>query len=295
MKAFKALYHGLLEVLPDEWAIQLIYHRVYGRFADLREPRTFTEKLNWRKLHQRDPRFTLYSDKLLVKEEIARLVGPQHVIPTLWSGERPEDIPFESLVPPYVVKVTHGYGSNILVRRPQDADPARIRADLALKLRTPHGRHTRQWGYEGIKPRIVIERMLDIFGKGEPEDYKFFVYHGRALFIQVNVDRWTKDEYAYYDRDWDLLPAEPSPGLIDRPLPRPSALPEMLSLAERIGAAFDMVRVDLYQESGRVFFGETTFYHTAGYPLGLKGRMDELFGEPWRIESYPPPRAEPTR
>lgn len=289
--AVRKLYDALLAALPDRLAIQLLFYRNYGRFADLSAPRSLAEKINWRKLHQRDPRFTLFSDKLAVKAEVAGLIGAEHVIPTLWQGERPQDIPYERLTPPYVIKVAHGYGSNILVRRPEDVDRASIAAKLRRSLREPHGRLTRQWGYLGVPRRILIERMLDIFGKGVPEDYKVFVYHGRARFIQVNVDRWTRDLFAYYDRDWNRLDTGPSPYAVESPVARPPRLEEMIRLAEKVGALFDFVRVDLYDEGGRVYFGEATFYPSAGFSE-VDGPAGLLLGEPWRLP--PPYGAAPT-
>lgn len=294
LSALRRLYRAFLGLLPDEWVIQLMYRICYGRFADLRTPKTFSEKTNWRKLHQRDPRFTLYSDKVAVKDEIARLVGREHVVPTLWVGERPEDIPFDSLEPPYVIKVNHGYGSNIFIRRREDVDVESIRRGLRGHLRHPHGLNMRQWGYYDIPRRIIIERMLDIFGGDGPEDYKFFVYHGHAHFIQVNVDRWGRDLLAFYDRGWNKLTLI-SHRAFQQPLQRPSFLEEMLEIAEKIGSGFDFVRVDLYHASGTVYFGETTFYHSAGYSKPLSGALDMKFGEPWRVVPYPPPQTPKTR
>ena len=112
---FRKAYCLCLGLLPDEWAIQIMYFRNFHRFANLRNPQTFNEKINWRKLHQRDPRFALFADKVAVKDEIAKLAGPEYVIPTLWVGKRPEDIPFDRLDPPYVIKINNGYGSNLYI------------------------------------------------------------------------------------------------------------------------------------------------------------------------------------
>lgn len=279
----KILYRAILELLPDKWAIQIIYHRNFDRFADLRAPKTFSEKINWRKLYQRDPRFTLFSDKAAVKDEVARMIGREHIIPTLWEGESPGDLPFDDLAPPYVIKVNHGYGGNIFVRLSDDVDKAKIRAALHHELSRPHGTLTRQWAYHGIHRKILIERMLDILGNGRPEDFKFFVYHGRAHFIQVNVDRWGKDQIAFFDRDWAPIATPSDSRAVDQPIPKPPFLNEMIGIAEKIGSIFDFVRVDLYYASNTVYFGETTFYPSSGYTKVITGPMDEKFGEPWII------------
>lgn len=281
--ALRALYHAVLDLLPDEWAIQILYYRRFGRFANLRAPRTLNEKTNWRKLHQRDPRFTLYSDKEGVKEEIARLVGREHVVATLWAGERPEDIPFRDLRPPFVIKTTHASGNNIFIRRPEDIDEEKIIAAMNRELRRSHGKAARQWGYYGIPRKVLVERMLDIFGNGIPEDHKFFVYHGRVHFIQIDVDTMGTPKRAFYDRHWNKLPMTEDWPDIERPIPRPAYLEEMIGIAEQIGAAFDFVRIDLYYETNTVLFGEATFYDSAGFSKPSPDIWDEKFGEPWNL------------
>src|SRR3569833_1502127 len=108
--------------LPDAAAVNLIYFRHLGRLPRLARPVTFNEKVTWRKLYQKDCRFPLFTDKIAVKEEIARLLGSQYVVPTLWVGDDPAAIPFDALEPPYVLKVSHSSGGNIFVRRRKDAD-----------------------------------------------------------------------------------------------------------------------------------------------------------------------------
>lgn len=282
-KAFGVIRDALFELLPDTWAIQYLYFRNFKRFANLRSPETFSEKLNWRKLYQRDPRFTLYSDKAAVKNEIAGLIGSEHVIPTLWSGERPEDIPFDELVPPYVIKANHGYGSNVFIRRREDIDRKSIVAALQRELRHTHGRATRQWGYYDIPRKIIVERLLNIFGESIAEDHKFFVYHGRVHFIQIDVDALGSPKRAFYDRHWNKLPLTEGCPDIERVIARPAHLDGMIAIAEKIGAGFDFVRIDLYCEESRIFFGEASFYDSAGFGKPHPEIWDRTFGEPWKI------------
>lgn len=280
--ALKGLYRSFLGLLPDPWAVQGMYFLKFRRFADLRAPATFNEKINWRKLHQRDPRFTLFADKAAVKDEIARLVGEDHVIPTLWTGERPEDIPYDRLIPPYVIKTNHGYSGHVFIRRAEDIDKAKINADLNRLLRHSHGRTAREWAYYGIPRKIIVERMLDLFSDDEPEDYKFFVYHGRVHFIQLGFSRLVSRKRVYYDRSWNKLDIATAGRLnVDKPVPPPATLGKMLEIAEKIGSLFDFVRVDLYSVEGRVYFGETTFYPSGGYARRSPEIWDLKFGEPW--------------
>jgi hypothetical protein len=57
----------------------------------------------------------------------------------------------------------------------------------------------------------------------------------------------------------------------------------MIDVAERIGAQFDFVRVDLYSPPQGILFGEVTFYPAAGLQPFVPREWDNIFGEPWKI------------
>ena len=72
----------LSHCLPDELYIQLQYFHHFHKFANLEYPQTFNEKLNWLKLHDRNPLYTTLVDKYAVKQWVADKIGAQYIIPT---------------------------------------------------------------------------------------------------------------------------------------------------------------------------------------------------------------------
>ena len=280
----KMMYRFTVMVLPDRWAVQLAYFRATGRFANLNHPKSLSEKINWRKLYQHDPRFITFADKIVVKDEVAKLIGQEYIIPTLWVGGIPEDIPFDRLEPPYVIKTNHGNGNAVFIRCKEDIDREAIYKSLYKQLCYTHGVWEREWGYLSIPHKILVERMLVAPDKLVPADYKFFVYHGRVHFVQVNYNRFIGYlRLLYCDRDWNKLPMNWGGGDVAWPVSKPEYFEKMIELAEKIGADFEFVRVDLYQVPSGIFFGETTFYPHAGYGKIRPVEWDVKFGEPWKI------------
>jgi hypothetical protein len=277
------VYESVLGPLPDYAAVNLMYFARFGRLPNLRHPRTLNEKIAWRKLYQHDPRFAIFADKIAVKAEIAKLIGEQHIIETLWVGSNPEDIPFDSLKPPYVIKVNHSCGGNVFIRTARDIKRDEIIATMREQLRFSHAHRFREWGYSGISPKVMVERMIEMPDGDVPEDYKFFVYYGRVHFIELDCDRFRGHKENLYDREWNLLPARYERPPISKPVSKPVNLGEMINLAEKIGAQFDFVRVDLYSPPQGIFFGEVTFYPGAGISRFFPKDGDNTFGDPWKI------------
>lgn len=279
----RRIYSKCQSYLPDEIVVRLGHRQAIGVLPNIKCPQTLNEKIAWRKLHQRDPRLVLYSDKVSVKNEVAKLIGDAHIIKTIWTGENPEDIPFDDLRPPYVVKVNHSSGGNVFVRSDDDCDRSMIVTEMRRQLSHPHGLSTREWAYSLIPRRVLVEPMLLTADSDVPEDYKFFVYGGRAEFILVDLDRFILHTRALYDRDWRELEGTYQYPAAPRRVPRPQNLSSMIEIAEKIGKAFDFVRVDFYSLDGNIYFGETTFYPTGGLGKFTPHELDYRFGAPWKI------------
>ncbi len=273
-----------MDHLPDFLAVQVRYFQKFGKLARLKGPQTLNEKIAWRKLHQRNYYFSLFADKVAVKAQVAELVGAQHVIETLWAGEDPAAIPFDELQAPYVIKTNHGSGGLIFIRKQSEVNREEIIASLREQLAFPYGHDSRERAYLDIPPRVLVERMIETPDGAPPQDYKFFVYHGRAHFIQVDTDRFSGHKRTLFDREWNRLPAVLNYPPVQHDLPSPANLDEMISLAEKIGGQFDFVRVDLYSVQQGILFGEVTFYPNAGYERFEPEEWDVRFGEPWKLE-----------
>ncbi len=279
------IYKRVLDTLPDHVAVNLTYFRSFRRLPNLRHPKTFNEKIAWRKLYQHDPRFPIFADKIAVKAEVAKLIGEEYIIETLWVGSNPEDIPFDRLKPPYVIKVNHSSGGHVFIRTAQDIKRDAIVASMREQLGFPHGHTFREWAYLGIPRKVMVERMIEMPDGDVPEDYKFFAFQGRVHFIHFDCDRPRGLRQNLYDRDWHLLAVKMGYPPISEPVFRPVNLGEMIDLAEKIAAQFDFVRVDLYSPPQGILFGEVTFYPNAGIQAFIPEEWDGKFGEPWQIDS----------
>jgi hypothetical protein len=279
----KKFYWFVMNTLPDYLAVNVYYFCYFKKLPNLKSPETYNEKITWRKLYQRNPVFTVFSDKIAVKAEIAKLVGEQHVIETLWVGENPADIPFDTLEPPYVIKVNHSSGGTLFIRTKQDIKSAEIIKSLRKQLRFSHGHTFREWAYQGISRRVLVERMVEMPGGDVPEDYKFLVYRGRVHFIQVDCDRFKGHKLNFYERDWTPIPVSCKSLPNFKTVSAPSSLDQMIRIAEKIGQ-FDFARVDLYSTPKGILVGEVSFYPGSGCAPFIPEDWDYRFGEPWKIE-----------
>lgn len=238
----------------------------------LRDPRSFTEWVQWRKLHERDPLMPQRADKLAVKPHVAGILGGEWIVPTLWQVEAlPAAMPSAA---PFVVKSRHGCNQRTFVRR-QTTDWDAVRHRAATWMRRPYGFWLDEWLYREIPRGILVEPFIGAGGV-LPIDYKFYVFGGEVVFVQVHLDREHRHRWLMYDRQW-----HPITGHSD--LPRaPSGLAAMIEAAEVLGREFDCVRVDFYQPRTQPIFGEMTFYPGSGLDPFDPPELDAVMGTLWR-------------
>ena len=138
----------------------------------------------------------------------------------------------------------------------------------------------REWPYKDIKPRIIAEEYIVDESNKELKDYKIFNFNGKAKLIQVDFDRFESHKRNLYTTDWEYIKATLQyPTDPNRIISRPKKLEKMLELAEKISANIPHVRTDFYSIGDKIYFGEMTFYHGAGYEIFTPKELDYKLGE----------------
>lgn len=272
--------HALLRYLCS-----LQFWKAYRFWPNFVEACRFSEKVWSRQFHERDPQFTLISDKFRVRDYIVGKGGGDYLIPLLWNGDNPEKIPFDELPLKFVIKANHGCGYNIIVKDKTQLDREKAKRQLKKWLDSNFCNDTFlgiAWGYKNIKPHIMIESSLEENGK-VPVDYKFFCFSGRMEFFKIDFARFEDHSEKFFDRELNGL------DLVEVGLKRyqgkidlPDDFEEMVRVAESLAEGFDFMRVDLYSAENKIYFSELT-----PYPGGVSAKFepdsfDYVFGEKWK-------------
>jgi len=258
--------------------VGLCYRWRHGRWPNLARPRLFTEWVQWRKLHDRDPRLPALADKVRAKAFVTERLGAEWVTPTLWRGAA---LPADPVWPrPFVVKSRHGCNQTAFVH--DERDWAGLGARTGGWLKRHYGWWLDEWAYGRIERGLLVEPFLGAT-RVSPLDYKLFVFGGRVEAVQVHLDRDGAHRWIVFDRRWRRV----SGASADADPPQPVSLAGMIAAAEILAAEFDFVRVDFYEVAGQPVFGEMTFYPGSGlYRLDPVG-LDAAWGEHWRRARAP--------
>jgi hypothetical protein len=266
----------------DRLVLRYRMRNALGYTPNLKNPRTYNEKLGWRMLNDRNPLLPITTDKLAVRDYVAGKIGGEILIPLLGVYERAADISWDSLPNRFIMKAAHGCDMNLIVRDKSLADEQEVRRTADSWLRRSHYAESREWAYRTIPHRIIIEELL-VDEDGElPFDFKFIVFHGRAELVRVHLGRFSEHRVNFYDRELafipmrQTLPTDPAYG-------PPRQVTGMLEIAEKLAEDFDYARIDLYLCRGRVRFGEITHYDGSAEQRFRPAELDEKIGGLWQV------------
>lgn len=253
------------------------------------EHMNFPEKVRWHMKHDRGDLIPQLQDKYRVKQVVKESGLKSAAL--LHVTTDPTTIPFDLLPADFFLKANHGCGWNVVQRdgklyhfgdgqhlldnngkflpNNQISSFLISRYDCIKKcqrwLKTKYSK--KEPSYHRIAPCILIEEILSPSEPGEELfDYRFYTFSGKVMAISVGSPSYRRrGQNIFLTPEWKEIPLSVyKERLPETPPLKPSRLDEMISHAERLGADLNFVRVDLYNTSCGVVFGELTFYPQAG-------------------------------
>ena len=275
--------HCVCRLIPDKMYLKSKYRICMGKKLNLEHPKTFSEKLQWLKLHDRKPEYTVMVDKVKAKEYVASILGDEYIIPTLGVWDDPDKIDFDSLPDRFVLKCNHNSGLGMYICKDKNKiDLKKIKSELKKGLRQNYYIYGREWPYKDVPRRILAEQYIDPApGTNDLPDYKFFCFNGEPKYCQVISGRNEKMCIDFFDYEWKHQPFhEPREyPFADIEPTKPKHYEQMWAAARQLAQNKPFSRIDFYDTNEHVYFGEITFFPTGGLGGFEPTGWDEKFGD----------------
>ena len=288
MKRMKVLANAKrLESLPEEKYNDLIekeYLKVFGNILDWNNLRTYTEKMQWEKIYDKNPIKTTLTDKYAVREWVEGKIGKEYLIPLIGVWDSFDNIDFDLLPKQFVLKTNHGTGTNLIVKDKYKINMRRAKHMFDDWMKTNYAfTNSLQLHYRDIKRKIIAEKYLET-NLGELQDYKFLCFDGKPCFCWVDLGRYSKHTRTVFDMNWKLQPwTQASYGIANYDIPMPKNFDMMIDIANILSKGFSHVRVDLYNIDGKIYFGEMTFTNGSGLDPIIPKEYDKVLGDYWKL------------
>lgn len=278
---------GWFKTFSDEKYLKHKYRAAMNKKLNIDTPITFNEKLQWLKLHDRKPEYTMMADKYLVREYIAKTIGEEYLIPLLGVWDDPDEIDFDALPNQFVLKCNHNSGLGMCICKDKSKlNIEEVKKDLRKGLEQNYYLTGREWVYKDIPRKVIAEKYMTDYSGGLI-DYKFMCFNGYVDSVMVCVDRHLEDtKFYFFDEEWNLkrLNVRGKEAPEDFTINKPDCMNQMFSIAKTLSQGLPFVRVDLYECNNQIYFGELTFFPQSGFDSNLLPETDKYFGDLINLE-----------
>lgn len=270
-----------------DWFDHVRFKISTGRTLDYQNPQWLNDKLAWLNRYWMPRKKVLCADKLGLRDYLQTIDVKSVHTPTIFGiWQNAEDIDFSQLPQSFVLKCNHGCGYNIVVKDKALLNIPHTVSQLNVWLKEDYGKRYHEYHYSYIHPAIFAEEyMSDLDEYGSIVDYKLMCVWGVPLFFLICRERNAHGHavLSSYTLDWkraNYLKSEDP-----KTIPAPHNLDIMITAANRIAQDFPFVRVDFYDNYGKVYVGELTFTPEACLLDYCKDEILEEFGKSLQLPS----------
>lgn len=279
------LFWGVFRhLMSDKHYAKFRYWLNTGKSLNLKNPRTFSEKIQYLKFNDRTELRKKVADRTLARTFVEERIGKSYLIPIIGSYQEMDQKVWDSLPPQFVLKANHGSGMIKIIKDKSSENLSDIIQLTEKWKKTDYAGFGREWVYKGLPRTIVAEELLLTSSHEIPEDFKFFCFHGKVEIIQIDFDRFKDQRRKLFDRNYKPLDAQ----LLYKNYPHPVAkhpkLDHAIEIAEKLSEEFIFMRVDLYLIGERIYFGEMTNFPGNGFIPFEPYEYELKFGSLMKLE-----------
>ncbi|MPL77457.1 hypothetical protein SDC9_23313 [bioreactor metagenome] len=268
-------------IKSDRLYLKVYFKLLMNETLDLKNPKTFNQKIQWLKLYNKSSLCTKMVDKYEVREIIKNEIGEEYLIPIIGVWDNFDDINFDIFPNKFVLKATHDSGSVIICHDKSKFDYLYAKRKLNKAIKINYFYPGREYPYRNVKPRIIAEQLLERKDLKELMDYKFLCFNGKVKcsFICLNRNSINGLNVDFYDLNWNLLPFERKYKQSGIKISPPINYYQMIDLSEKLSSKFPFLRIDFYEIDGQIYFGEFTFHPGGGVEKFYPKKWDNILGE----------------
>ena len=209
-----------------------------------------------------DPLLQITSDKVYAKYFIDGVVGRKVTPETVAVFDSVDAISRRDLPPSCVLKPSHGAHYVVILPDAETDLSETDRTTLRRALASDPYRENREVNYRNLRRRIICEELV---ARGRIiKDYKLFCYRGRLRIVYICHRIRAADApmaQNFYDSVWNRLDFVHNFRPFGEWEEKPANFAEMREIAETLAKHFELLRVDMYNENGRLYVGELTHCH----------------------------------
>lgn len=265
-------YNFLVNLKEEDYPIYLqkLFKYITGEKLNLKNPKTFNEKIQWLKLYDNSCLKTQLTDKVLVRDWVRDKIGAEYLKPVLWIGKSFDEIPFNNLPQQFIIKCNHGCKWHYKIKDKQkflEIPPlmsyVKQRFDNWMSQTFAFFAGF-ELQYKDIEPQILIEPILNDGNNPYSTEYEVYCFNGKAKIYQKMYWGYPA-ESSIYDENFKQLDFKFYREHKKILQPADDLFMYLKNLSEILAKDFKLVRIDWLKYNYKFYFNEMTFTPYSGF------------------------------
>ena len=259
MKSLNKIISRFISKYSPKLHFCLAYYRRRHKWPNLNKPTDLSELWIKRLLEGHINQYFYLADKFLVREYVKQCGCSDILTGLVNCYSKGDELIYAELPERFALKANWGAGMNLICTNKFRYTEKELQNQIDNWLKSPQFGFSERH-YNLIKRQVICEEFIDDGTGGFPIDYKFICLKGEIKVILVCNDRESGHaDYIPYDQDWkplfDYCIAKHN---MSELVSKPANLSKMIDCAKKLASGIDMVRVDLYSNGKKIWFGEMT-------------------------------------
>lgn len=245
--------------------LKRIYQYRTGRTLNLKNPKTYCEKIQWLKLYDSNSTKTELADKIKVRKYVAEKIGEKYLKKIYGIWDDIDEIDFNTLPPYFVLKTNHSCGTNYIVKKSILTDD--IRKEIREKYKKSMAEDFSfvagfEMHYTNIERKIFAEEFIN----NVKQEYEVLCFNGKPKYICLADFTGQEVKCGWFDKDFKLQPFYvKGKKKIEAPEIDYNIASEIWECSEKICPNQKLVRCDFMISNQKIYFGELTFTPLSGF------------------------------
>jgi|26BtaG_2_1085354.scaffolds.fasta_scaffold00021_78 hypothetical protein len=273
-------FHKHGHKLKDKLYLKILFYIKFGYRLDLKNPKTYNEKCQWLKLNYRNKDLIPLVDKFEVKKIVSDKIGEDFVVKNYGVWNSFDEISFDKLPNQFVIKTTHDSSGAIICKDKSKFNYEKVKAIVERNLIKNAYLPVREWAYNYVKPRIIVDELIDTTGEEGLMDFKFFCFDGEPKLVVVERERIGKKVKAdFYDMNCNHLDITQGGTQSGEILNKTEDFETMVSFAKILSVNIPHIRIDFFYTNKNIYFAEFTMYQHGGIQRFHPEKWDRILGD----------------
>jgi len=284
-------YDFIMNLPPKDWEkyLKKTYEIKLKKPLNLKNPKSYTEKIQWLKLYDNLPVKTDLTDKFKVREFVENKIGKEYLKPLLQVCNNFDEVDFHYLPETFVLKCNHGCKWQFIIKNKK----AYLENEFLFKYTKRNldimiqkcyfGFGNFETQYINIEPKLLVEEYLTDTDRDKIEPAKeieVLCFNGEPKITETHRGL-DAAEISVYDENFNPVDLKYTSAtkLLNEPVD--TTIKQAVELSKILAKDFKLVRVDWMIYKDKLYFNELTFTPRAGFIIFPKGyeHWDKYLGK----------------